>query len=216
MTATVSYVSQKVREFNELIFDSSLPPVRIKLVKARTFLGKMQYSYRRGFLGLRTGNRDFVLKISSLFDLPQDELDDVIIHEMIHYHIAVNNIKDTSAHGQVFRHYMDEINSRFGRHVSIRHKGAVPAGEPSARTSAPRIICVSLLEGGLWGVTVCAQSRVGELRRRLPRFFRVERMDWYLSSDEFFRRFPRSRTPKIYKVSREDLDKHLAGAEKLA
>ena len=53
---------------------------------------------------------DFKLRINKRIDLPEQEIEDIIIHEMIHYHIAYNGIKDTSTHGRVF---MNKI-SRWG------------------------------------------------------------------------------------------------------
>ena len=81
----------------------------IALTKARSFLGKMEYKSRRDFFGIISSHYDFRLKISTGFDLSQEELEDVIIHEMIHYYIAWRNIKDSSVHGEVFRGIMVHI-----------------------------------------------------------------------------------------------------------
>lgn len=76
---------------------------------------------RNGLMG-KVVNYDFVLRINTRFDLPQEIVEDTIIHEMIHYYIASNQLKDTSAHGQLFRTMMNGINARFGRHIAISHK----------------------------------------------------------------------------------------------
>jgi len=105
MTPTVEYVQSKIGEFNALIFSSSLPPISVKLSKARSYLGKMQYKKKKNIWGRVSGNTSFLMRISTMFDLSESEQDDVIIHEMIHYYIAYNGIRDNSAHGKVFRQY---------------------------------------------------------------------------------------------------------------
>lgn len=71
MTPTVTYVESKIREFNDLIFGSCLPPIPVKLSHARTFLGKVQYRRKRGISGGFAGNTDFLMRISTMFDLTE-------------------------------------------------------------------------------------------------------------------------------------------------
>ena len=41
---------------------------------------------------------------------------------MIHYYIAYKGIRDSSAHGKIFRSLMSVVNTRHGRHVSVSVK----------------------------------------------------------------------------------------------
>ena len=59
------------------------------------------------------------MRISLDFDLPQEEWEDVVIHEMIHLHIAHHDIKDSSSHGPKFRAMMADINRRHGRRICV-------------------------------------------------------------------------------------------------
>ena len=118
MIPTISFVQTKFDEFNSLCFDGKLPPLTIKMSRARTFLGQLSYKRRIKLFG-KVEKYAFVLKISTSFDLPEQEVEDIILHEMIHYHIGVNQLTDTSAHGQLFRKIMNDINTRFSRHVTI-------------------------------------------------------------------------------------------------
>jgi len=214
MRATIEFVQAKVDYFNDLCFGGELPPIPIVLTSARTFLGKVTYMRRRGLFGRVVGNSDFTLRISTSFDLSESELEDVIIHELIHYYIASRNLKDTSAHGETFRQMMSDINARFGRNVVLRHQGLV--GERPVRASrTPDLLCVTRLDGGGWGVTRCTEAMAPKLRRTLPRYFHIAEMTWFRCRDPFFDRFPRSRTPKIYKISRADLDAHLQLLERV-
>ena len=217
MTATLPFVKETFDRFNALCFEGMLPTVPTVLTKAGTFLGRMEYKSRRDFFGLITSHYDLRMKISTGFDLPQEELEDVVIHEMIHYYIAYRNISDTSAHGEKFRRIMEAINRKYGRHITVRHRGRpeqnlVRGGDGRVKNHC---LCVSTFPDGKMGVTVCASAKVPELHRLLPRYYRIVKMEWYESSDPFFSRFPRSRTPKIYKIAPDELSGHLRGSNRL-
>jgi len=131
MTPSRENIEEWFAQFNAEMFDGALPVVPIKLSKARTFLGKLQYKYVRGLFGRVLGYSDFVIRISLYYDLSETEFQDTLIHEMVHLHILTNRIKDTSTHGKVFRSMMKDINSRFGRHITISYRNAKalkPAG----------------------------------------------------------------------------------------
>ena len=121
MKATIPYVEKKFEEFNRLMFDGRLPMLPIELSDAKTFLGVCVYKKRRTLLG-KTVCYDFKLRINTRIDLDEAEVEDIIIHEMIHYNIGYHRIVDTSAHGRVFRQMMKGINERFGRHIRVSHK----------------------------------------------------------------------------------------------
>lgn len=238
MIATVSFAKESFAKFNELCFGGELPEVPIVLSRARSFLGRMEFRAVKGMFGGIRGYQDFRMRISASFDLSAEEIEDVVLHEMIHYYIAFRNIKDTSAHGKVFRQMMSDINSKYGRKISIRHivrntslpdggqdrnaecradsediaGGAVPSGRNRQKE---RYLCVTTLRDGRRGITVCATTRIFELYRKLPRYYRLSAMEWWLSDDPYFSRFPRSSTPKIYRITQEEIDAHLASAIRL-
>lgn len=121
MIATHEYVKEKFGEFNRLFFGGKLPTLPICMSNARTFLGACTYKRKKNWLG-KTVLYDFKLKISKRLDLPENDIEDIIIHEMIHYYIAINKMKDSSAHGPLFRQMMNDINTKYGRHITISHK----------------------------------------------------------------------------------------------
>lgn len=90
------------------------------------------------------------------------------------------------------------------------------AGGAAAPRAGRRIICVSHLRSGETGVTVCATTRVFYLRRALPSAYNIKSSEWYSTADPFFARYPRSNTPKIYRISPEELSRHLQGAVRMA
>ena len=216
MVPDVTFVERSFAKFNELCFAGELPPIAVKLTKARTFLGKVTYKGVRGLFGRVVRYEDFCLRISTSFDLPENEWEDVVIHEMIHYYIARSGIRDTSTHGRVFRQMMSLINEKYSRSISIRHHSAQGRMEP--RRCKPRInyLCITQLNDGNYGITVCIEEKINYLRRVLPRYFKIKSMTWYVSDDPFFNKYPRSRTPKIYKISREDIETHIERAQRVS
>ena len=213
MRATVPYIQQKFAEFNAQCFGGELAPLPVRLGRGRSFLGKVEYKRRRvPFRGWRYS--DFVFVISSRLDLPEDVVEDTILHEMIHYYILSHQLQDTSSHGEIFRRMMNEINRRFNRHITIRHK--FTAEEHACDTELRQhLLCVSTLTDGRRGVTLAAHTRLFQLWDALPRVPLVHESQWYLTTDPFFNRFPRSTTPKIYVVESAELEQHLAHARKL-
>lgn len=201
MIASVPFIQKTFDRFNALCFEGVLPAVPVVLTKAGSFLGKMECRSRR----------DFRLKFSTGFDLSQEELEDVVIHEMIHYYIAFRRLRDTSVHGETFRSIMDTINRKYGRHISVRYHSRPGQNLVRRRGDVIRkhCICVSTFPDGSRGVTVCASNRISDMKRWLPKYFRITGMEWHISMDPFFNRFPRAHTPKIYRISAGDLEEHL-------
>lgn len=122
MRATIPYIQERFDKYNALCFEGKLPPIAFKLSKARTFLGRIEYKRHYNLWGRLKSCSDYMMRISTCYDLPEDKLDDIIIHEMIHYWIAWSCTRDRSAHGPVFRSMMKEINNKFGRHITISTK----------------------------------------------------------------------------------------------
>ena len=92
MTANEEFVKDTFVRFNAELFRSELPMPRIRLSRASSFLGKLQYKvHRRGF-GRKPTYSDYALIFSTLYDLPQSEWEDVVIHEMIHYMLMLHDL----------------------------------------------------------------------------------------------------------------------------
>ncbi len=122
MVPTIPYIQSRFDEFNARFFAGALPPVPIKLSNARTFLGKLTFTKRRKWLFGEWTYSNFVLRINTRFDLPEQLIEDTILHEMIHYYIAVNQLRDTSTHGRLFRQEMKRINAEGNRHITISYR----------------------------------------------------------------------------------------------
>lgn len=217
MTPTIEYIQQKFAEFNTLMFDGRLTMPPIQLSRARTFVGQCAAKKRRTLLH-GTQLFDFRLKFSICFDLPEREWEDTIIHEMIHYHIGVNGLKDTSAHGTLFRQIMCDINQRFGRNLSISHKTSPEQREAlyNAR-KVWHVIALVHFADGRKGIKVLPRIRQRIIRYRttMLRDPRITRIDLFMSNDTYFNRFPNSSAFNVVLADEHDFMPHVQQSKSL-
>ena len=214
MTPTVEYLEERFDTFNRMCFDGALPRIPIKLSRARSFVGRLIYRPVRDWRGRVVRREDFVLRISTYFDLPEAEIEDTLIHEMIHYWIAWKGIKDTSSHGKEFRRIMKEINALHGRHLTISHKSTPEEQDRDTRVR-DHYFCVSQLADGRTALTVAAQPCIARIRRAFRWSPSIRSQTWYHSRDPWFNRYPHCRSPKIFPVDPAVLQPHLDAAELL-
>ncbi|NLZ18688.1 MAG: SprT family zinc-dependent metalloprotease [Bacteroidales bacterium] len=214
MTPTVEYLEERFDTFNRMCFDGALPRIPIKLSGARSFVGRLTYRPVRDWRGRVVRHEDFVLRISTRFDLPETEIEDTLIHEMIHCWIAFNGIKDSATHGREFRAKMKEINTLHGRHLTISHKSTPEELDRDTRIREHHV-CVSRLADGRTAVTVAASTCVAKIRRAFRWSPTVRSSAWFESRDPWFNRFPRCRTPKLFPVDPVLLQQHLDGGDTL-
>lgn len=211
MRPTLPYIQQKFDEFNRLCFDGLLPPIPIVLSHAKTYLGVCAYKTKRDLL-MRKRHYDFRLRISTCFDLPEEVIEDTILHEMIHYHIAFNHLKDTSTHGSLFRQMMNDFNDRFGRHISISHRLTEQQRAATADERKLHIVAVVRMKDGRVGVKCLPRNieRIREYGYRVRRAPEVGSIGYYATDNPFFNRYPTSAALKVYFVDEAELNAQLA------
>ena len=205
MRPTQEYIERRFLEFNEQCFGGQLPMVPVRITLARTYLGRLAFKRKRD------KSYDFVLRISACLDLPEREVEDTLLHEMIHLYIESKQLKDNSSHGRLFRQLMADINRRYHRHITISHsRTAVEQDQDTQRRL--HFLCISTFDSGEQGITVAAKSRVFQLWDAMPTFPHVVETCWYATYDPYFNRYPRTLTLKIYRISSDDLSVHLKDA----
>lgn len=197
---TIDYLRQAFEHYNDLIFEGKLPVPKLKWSRAKTRLGQM--ACKRKTSWGRTKYYDFTISISNYYKLTKEEIDDVLIHEMIHYSIAYTGLKDTSAHGIVFRGMMDKINRTFNRHITIsvrtRNLQARSAQQPK-----DYLILALKMKDGKYFLSSINPSTAGKLAISLTRTREIAHYAWYQSQDEYFRSMPRVRSLRGRQVSAE-------------
>lgn len=217
MKATIPYIQQKFDEFNALIFGSRLPRIPIMLSDAKTFLGQCVCKRRRTSKNA-TERYDFRLRINTRIDLPENELEDIIIHEMIHYYIGYRQLDDTSTHGQLFMSIMSDINKRFGRHITVSHKSTPQQHEQlQDKRSRYHVVAVITFSDGRTGIKVLPRVLDSILRyyNAVAAVSGVQRVQLYMSCNVFFNRFPNSSALKVHFLDPDIIERELEGAEKM-
>lgn len=210
MRATADYVKAKFAGFNALCFDGELPLLPIRMSNAGRSLGMFVHPRRVGLFSRRDPQACHI-RISTRLDLPEREVEDTIIHEMIHYWIWYKGIKDSSTHGPAFIAKMREINTRHGRHITVSHRSS-EAQLATDRHHRNNYICVQHWSDGRLTLTVSARTCIFDIHRAFTGHPQVECVEWFWSMDPWFNRFPVSRSAKAYLLRAEDFSTHFATA----
>ena len=150
----------------------------------------------------RTMYYDYCISVSSYYQLTLEEIDDVLIHEMIHYTIAYTGLKDTSPHGIVFRGMMDKINRTFDRHITI----SVRTRNLQFRTTQQAkdyLILALETKDGKYFLSSVNPSAARKLAISLARMHEIVHYAWYQSQDEYFHNMPCVRSLRGKQVSKE-------------
>lgn len=203
MRATLPFLRQKYDYFNELCFSGQLPQVRLRLSRARTYLGQLRYKRNRA-LWFRTTYSDITISLSTYLDLPEAEVEDTLLHEMIHLYILLSGQRDTSTHGALFRAKMREFNVKFGRHISVSHRTTEQERQQDQRMRR-HLLCVCRLRNGKTGILLARPSNISRFWQQVPLLPDVDECRWYLSTSAYLNRYPHPRTCKIYSIPSEEL-----------
>lgn len=220
MKINIEFLREQFDYFNALIFQqlygSLLPTLPIYLTEAKTFLAKCCCRRTRTLNGWR--NTDFSMRFNIRIDLEPAEIEDTLIHEMIHYYIMLNHVKDTGPHGDVFKRMMTEINSKYGRRISVRHN---PSSEQREQgyDNRRRWHVISLIEfkDGRYGIKVLPRviEHILNYHSAFSTDSRVAGIEFFLHNDPYFNRFPNSSALRSQFCDGEEVRSHLKGAHRL-
>ena len=201
MKPTVEYIQTHFDAYNRQFFGGQLPTLPIKLSHAKGFLGKVTFVRKRQGLFGGYRNEDFVLRINVRIDLPEEVVQDTILHEMIHYYIAVNQLRDTSTHGRLFRAEMARINEQGHRHITISHR-LNEEQRAQARIHKVRAVAIVHFSDGKTGVKVVPkqEKHIRYWHRMAQRRFSIDSIEWHMTDDPYFAQFPSSIAMKIFLV----------------
>lgn len=197
MIADETVVRQMFADFNRSIFRNLLPEIPFRFSNAKSYIAKFRYPMLT--LGDPAANAHrCVIIFSRAFELERRQLEDVLIHEMIHYLIWLKKIKTESAHDAVFKKYMCEINRQFGRNIRISEK-IKPIADSKPKK---HIFCISNWENVPTPlITVCGMKTAKEIDSWLRKDRRVKSHKWYVSLSPLLNSFRKVRTCKAFMVN---------------
>ena len=113
MIADLNNVPRIFRELNKDIFSRKLSCPSFEIIHSNNTFGEFRYR-RDGKKVTRP-----TIKVTDSYDFTEDDMKDIICHEMIHYLLAGEGKDMKCTHGDDFKLMMDSINSTHGLHLSI-------------------------------------------------------------------------------------------------
>lgn len=214
MKPTLEYIKQKFEEYNRVMFDGQLPDIPIEIVNVKGYHGKCSYKTRIGEDGKKKCY-DFKLSINERLDVSEEELQDTLIHEMLHYFIGYNQLDDVSAHGPVFLSMMNIINTKFNRNLTVSHKTTIREAEQLVDTQRLwHIIATIETKDGRFGIKVLPKIivRVIDFVNKLQEDSNISSIELFMSDEPYFNRFPTSSSTKFQFVQQEEVMLNLNNA----
>jgi len=115
MEATFKTMSKIFIECNKMYFNKSLPIPKFGTFNKLNTLAKFVYNKnKKGKHPIKWQE----IKFSDCYDYIEQDFREIMIHEMIHYYIAWNGIKDNKEHGIEFMKIANELNEKYGINIT--------------------------------------------------------------------------------------------------
>lgn len=213
MIVTIEWMEEWFRRFDQEYFGGKLPVPELGLTHAKTRLG--QLAYKRASRWGRTKLYDFKLSMSTYYDMTDRQAKSVLLHEMIHYIIGYTGLKDTSAHGVVFKGLMDKLNSQYGWdiRVSTSTKGWKVSETVKSRKEkkGPQIYLMLAIEmnDGRHYLSRVNPSFARRIENQLKTVREVVSHHWYTTMENYFEDYPQVRSLRGRRISKTDFGKLL-------
>ncbi len=198
MQIDILWLRENFHRLNKLYFDDVLPTPRFHIGRSRTRLGSLSYK-KAGVVG-----EAFTLSLSNYYDQTELQFLNVLLHEMIHLSIAASGLKDTSAHGIIFRGMMSRLN-REGWNISITTpmRGTPKAYTGSATVIRNYLVLAIEMKDGKHFLSSVNPKFARKLNMQLKRIPAISRFAWYTTNDHQFENWPKVRSLRGRKVDAE-------------
>ncbi|MCM1320200.1 MAG: SprT-like domain-containing protein [Muribaculaceae bacterium] len=182
------------------MFAIELPDVPMSITNGKQRLGCLHTNlrYNRNQPHLR-----YKMTFSGKFDIPQNQLEDILLHEMIHLAIDYARISDSGPHGHTFKTIMNTINKHFGRNISVRLKMKDVSEHTLATPTRSFVFTFHLNRTNRDAFMRCASTVVLKLYRQLKGLSDVSDIKLYLTFNPYFALYPNSRTLRYFILTEE-------------
>lgn len=212
MRPTLDYIKEKFDFYNKLCFDGTLPMPPISLNLRYGQMGVTSFRLEKNRDG-KWHHTDLSIEISIRLDLPEEEYIDTLVHEMIHYYLAYNDIFDDSPHGTEFCRKMQSITEKHDIKITIAFD---PSDEYLVnKISRIRYVCVLEFNDQRMGLAVVAKNKLFELWQLMPKVNGVRNVRWFVSNRAIFEQFPVCVSPGFCIVDADKVHHYLTGAKEL-
>lgn len=205
MVVTQEWMKEWFDRFNHDYFKQLLPSPAFSLSRGRSRLGQFSCKYMaiRG-IGKPKGCK---ITLSTYYNMSERQAGCVLLHEMIHYYIAYLGLKDTGPHGVVFRSIANTLNREYGWEISVSTSTAgwevtKEIKERNERQAYFIVLAVETVDK-VHFLSVVTPSYVRRLDNYLKKAREVRHYAWYISRDSYFQDFPKVRSLRGKRVTRE-------------
>jgi len=115
MIANWNTMPQMFNECNKKYINGTLPSPKYGLMNKLNVLARFEYNKnKKGKNPIKWQE----IKFSDCYDFPENSFRDLMVHELIHYYIAWNGIKDNKEHGKEFMRIANELNTKYNLNVT--------------------------------------------------------------------------------------------------
>ncbi len=97
-------------------FEGKLPFPQFELLHSYRTCGRFEYTHWSLFQWKTF--RDPIIKISDYYDFTQQQYDEIMCHEIIHYYLAFTDIDRKCDHGKEFNKMAKELNRKYKMNIS--------------------------------------------------------------------------------------------------
>lgn len=110
------------RNCNRKYFNSELPTPKFGTFKKKNTFAR--FSWRWNDKGKKCPIKKQTISFTECYDFDEKDFIDIMVHEMIHYYIAINGIKDNKDHGKEFTKMMNNLNEKYGLNIEVTKKAS--------------------------------------------------------------------------------------------
>lgn len=117
MKICISQLRYFFREYNKKYFNGILPMPFFEIIHTHKIFGRFEcYTNRHSCT-------EPVIKMSDGFEYTDEQLRDVLVHEMIHFYLAYTGKDRKVTHGKKFKQMMNEMNETYNLNIMIEYNG---------------------------------------------------------------------------------------------
>ena len=187
MRATITFVKKVYEEYNQKCFGGILPTPEYRISNTKRKWGNVKWWHKHNEKGEIIA-QSIGLSITGRYDITEDRMIDIILHEMIHIYIIAAKIPITAMHGSEFIKVMDEINEKYGRHIEVR-KEILWEELNSDTIREPHYLCYLEFSDGRSGVLAFSVKCIKKLKDFIARTPVITKHEFWYTDDPFFNRF---------------------------
>lgn len=118
MELTIELLEEKFKEYNKKYFSNKLPWIEIGLHNSFACYGEFKCDSHKPGRPLKNA----IITISCYYDYTDEQLRDILVHEMVHYKLERSKNPPKRMHGKEFKEMIAEMNEKYGLNMTAKGK----------------------------------------------------------------------------------------------